>query len=171
VLGNGHAGFGRRPEETHRWQHRQGASGRPHRGERLIHTQAAPSARPPPRRRAVGTATRRTGIHSAQAHARNSGSLTSSLRVHVVALAGDALDECRRRVQLDTRGHRGRKTDPLYRARRTLAPGPICSPTNRKPGCRHYSPSTPTSRSKPPGTSTNRWSAPTANPTAPRAAP
>ncbi|MFE5604178.1 hypothetical protein ACFQ8O_33920 [Streptomyces coelicoflavus] len=28
--GDGHGGFGRRPEETHRWQHRQGASGRPH---------------------------------------------------------------------------------------------------------------------------------------------
>ncbi|MFC4016067.1 hypothetical protein ACFOY2_53275, partial [Nonomuraea purpurea] len=28
--GDGHGGFGRRPEETHRWQHRQGVSGRPH---------------------------------------------------------------------------------------------------------------------------------------------
>ena len=42
---------------------------------------------------------------------------------HVVRLAGTALDECRRRVQLDTCGHRGRKTDPLYRARRTLHTG------------------------------------------------
>ena len=42
---------------------------------------------------------------------------------HVVRLAGDALDECRRRVQLATCGHRGRKTDPLYRARRTLHTG------------------------------------------------
>lgn len=39
---------------------------------------------------------------------------------HVVRLAGNALDDCRRRVQLDTRGHRGRKSDPLYRVRRTL---------------------------------------------------
>ena len=39
---------------------------------------------------------------------------------HVVRLAGDALDRCRRRVQQDTHGHRGRKDDPLYRARRTL---------------------------------------------------
>jgi hypothetical protein len=30
VLGNGHAGCGRRPGETHRWKHRQGAPGRPH---------------------------------------------------------------------------------------------------------------------------------------------
>ena len=42
---------------------------------------------------------------------------------HVVRLAGDALDECRRRVQQTTRGHRGRKDDPLYRARRTLHTG------------------------------------------------
>ncbi len=42
---------------------------------------------------------------------------------HVVRLAGNALDECRRRVQLATCGHRGRSTDPLYRARRTLHTG------------------------------------------------
>jgi transposase len=39
---------------------------------------------------------------------------------HVVALAGAKLDLCRQRVQQDTRGHRGRTGDPLYRARRTL---------------------------------------------------
>ena len=33
---------------------------------------------------------------------------------HIVKLAGDALDEVRRRVQQDTLGHRGRKDDPLY---------------------------------------------------------
>ncbi len=42
---------------------------------------------------------------------------------HVVRLGGDALDECRRRVQVKTCGHRGRKTDPLYAARRTLHTG------------------------------------------------
>ncbi|MFE5110488.1 ISL3 family transposase [Streptomyces sp. NPDC056663] len=42
---------------------------------------------------------------------------------HVVRLAGDALDRCRRRVQQGTHGHRGRKNDPLYRARRTLHTG------------------------------------------------
>lgn len=42
---------------------------------------------------------------------------------HVVRLAGDALDECRRRVQLATCGHRGRRADPLYRSRRTLHTG------------------------------------------------
>jgi transposase len=42
---------------------------------------------------------------------------------HVVRLAGDALDLCRRRVQQELHGHRGRKTDPLYRSRRTLHTG------------------------------------------------
>jgi transposase len=39
---------------------------------------------------------------------------------HLVKLANHKLDECRRRVQNDTFGHRGRKDDPLYRARRLL---------------------------------------------------
>ena len=39
---------------------------------------------------------------------------------HVVKLANTKLDECRRRVQNETCGHRGRKDDPLYRARRLL---------------------------------------------------
>ncbi len=42
---------------------------------------------------------------------------------HVVRLAGDALDLCRRRVQQAIHGHRGRKNDPLYSARRTLHTG------------------------------------------------
>jgi transposase len=42
---------------------------------------------------------------------------------HVVRLAGDALDRCRRRVQQDLHGHRGRRHDLLYRARRTLHTG------------------------------------------------
>ncbi|WP_409333304.1 ISL3 family transposase [Trujillonella humicola] len=42
---------------------------------------------------------------------------------HVVRLAGDALDRCRRRVQQDLHGHRGRADDPLYRARRVLHTG------------------------------------------------
>ena len=39
---------------------------------------------------------------------------------HVVRLGNDALDEVRRRVQQQTLGHRGRKHDPLYRARKLL---------------------------------------------------
>jgi transposase len=42
---------------------------------------------------------------------------------HVVRLAGDALDKCRRRVQQAIHGHRGHKSDPLYSARRTLHTG------------------------------------------------
>jgi transposase len=42
---------------------------------------------------------------------------------HVVRLAGDALDRCRRRVQLAIHGHRGFKDDPLYKSRRTLHTG------------------------------------------------
>ena len=39
---------------------------------------------------------------------------------HIVKLAGDALDEVRRRVQQDTLGHRGHKSDPLYQIRLLL---------------------------------------------------
>jgi len=42
---------------------------------------------------------------------------------HVIRLAGDALNECRRRVQQAIHGHRGRTGDPLYAARRTLHTG------------------------------------------------
>jgi len=40
---------------------------------------------------------------------------------HVVRLNGEALDQCRRRVQQDLHGHR--KNDPLHAARRTLHTG------------------------------------------------
>ena len=46
---------------------------------------------------------------------------------HIVKLAGDALDEVRRRVQQDTTGHRGRKGDPLYQIRNLCAPRVIDS--------------------------------------------
>ena len=39
---------------------------------------------------------------------------------HVVHLAGDALDECHRRIQQELHHRRGRVTDPLYKARRML---------------------------------------------------
>ena len=42
---------------------------------------------------------------------------------HVVRLAGDALDNCRRRVQQHLHGHRGRSGDPLYTSRRMLHTG------------------------------------------------
>ena len=39
---------------------------------------------------------------------------------HVVKLANQKLDECRRRIQNEIFGHRGHKYDPLYRALRRL---------------------------------------------------
>ena len=41
----------------------------------------------------------------------------------VIRLAGDAVESCRRGTQHTIFGHRGRKGDPLYRARRTLLTG------------------------------------------------
>ena len=51
---------------------------------------------------------------------------------HVVRVANMALDECRRRVQNDTIGHRGRKPDPLYRARRLLTMAAERLPDDRR---------------------------------------
>ncbi|WP_371151564.1 ISL3 family transposase [Buchananella felis] len=52
---------------------------------------------------------------------------------HVVRLAGQALDECRRRVQQELHGRRGRADDPLYKARRTLHTGSdLLTPAQRK---------------------------------------
>ena len=42
---------------------------------------------------------------------------------HVVRLAGDALDDCRRRIQQKLHKRCGRKDDPLYKSRRTLHTG------------------------------------------------
>jgi transposase len=42
---------------------------------------------------------------------------------HVVKLSTQVVDEVRRRVQQDTRGHRGHRDDPLYRIRNILRAG------------------------------------------------
>jgi transposase len=42
---------------------------------------------------------------------------------HVISLANRCLDAVRRRVQTEQLGHRGRRDDPLYRARRVLLSG------------------------------------------------
>ncbi|MFZ0214536.1 MAG: ISL3 family transposase [Candidatus Dormiibacterota bacterium] len=42
---------------------------------------------------------------------------------HLIALANRCLDQVRRRVQTEQFGHRGRRDDPLYRARRVLLMG------------------------------------------------
>lgn len=41
-------------------------------------------------------------------------------KFHVIELANERVDETRRRVQNEVFGHRGRKDDPLYKARRRL---------------------------------------------------
>ena len=86
---------------------------------------------------------------------------------HVVRLAGDALDQCRRRVQLAIHGHRGHNDDPLYRARRTLHTGADLLTDSRSNGCELCSPPTSNCRSRPPEASTSGRSRPIANPTGP----
>ena len=51
------------------------------------------------------------------------GAVTVMDPFHVVHIAIDALEQCRQRVQQETLGHRGRKGDPLYAARKTLLTG------------------------------------------------
>jgi len=67
---------------------------------------------------------------------------------HAIRLAGDALDQCRRRVQQDTHGHRGRKDGPC-------TPALTCSLPSRHSDCTTCSPPTSTSRSRRPGASTS----------------
>jgi len=63
-----------------------------------------------------------TGYKSAAAEALPNA-VTVMDPFHVVALAGDALDRCRQRLQQETCGHRGRTGDPLYGIRRVLRTG------------------------------------------------
>lgn len=51
------------------------------------------------------------------------GAVTVMDPFHVVHIAIDALEQCRQRVQQETLGHRSRKGDPLYAARKTLLTG------------------------------------------------
>jgi transposase len=74
---------------------------------------------------------------------------------HVVRLGGDALDTCRRRVQQAIHGHRGRKSDPLYRARRTLHTGVDLLTDTQRERLTACSPPMSMSRSKRPGASTS----------------
>ena len=63
-----------------------------------------------------------TGFKSAAAEA-VPDAVTVMDPFHVVALAGDKLNQTRQRVQQHTFGRRGGKDDPLWRARRTLQTG------------------------------------------------
>ncbi len=74
---------------------------------------------------------------------------------HVVRLAGDALDRCRRRVQQAIWGHRGTRVTRSTQRGGPCTPASTCSPTSRRTGCKRCSRSRTTSRSKPPGASTS----------------
>ena len=87
---------------------------------------------------------------------------------HVVKLAGQALDEVRRRVQQQTLHRRGHKDDPLYKVCRTLLTGDEHLTDRNANGststCRSV---TPMARLRSPGASTSR----SARSTTPRASP
>ncbi len=74
---------------------------------------------------------------------------------HVVHLAGDALDECRRRIQQELHHRRGRATDPLYKARRMLhTRSCLLTPRQQHQTTRPVRQRLATSRSRSPGAST-----------------
>jgi transposase len=74
---------------------------------------------------------------------------------HVVRLAGDALDRCRRRVQQAVHGHRGHKRTRSTRPVGRCTPGRGCSPTSRRTDSPRCSPRRSTSRSRRPEGSTS----------------
>ena len=81
---------------------------------------------------------------------------------HVVSLTGAKLDECRRRVQHETAGCRGRKVNPLYQARRTLRTDAGMLTDTQAERLERCSPTSATLRSRPLGASTSASSRPTA---------
>jgi len=74
---------------------------------------------------------------------------------HVVRLAGDALDRCRRRVQLAIHGTVGSGTTRSTSRGARCTPRATCSPTSRATGYARCSLMTLTSRSRRPGVSTS----------------
>jgi hypothetical protein len=98
-----------------------------------------------------------TGFKTAAVEELGSGVTVVVDPFHVVRLGGECLELCRRRVQQQTRGHRGRAGDLLYSARRSFPPARTCSPTSNGNGSRRCSPMAPTCRSMRPGVSTRRW--------------
>jgi transposase len=58
---------------------------------------------------------------------------------HVISLANRCLDAVRRRVQTEQTGHRGRRDDPLYRARRALSEAKRRSTREPRSACGHFS--------------------------------
>lgn len=92
--------------------------------------------------------------------------------LHVVALAGTALDKCRQRIQQATLGRRGKTGAPLYGIRKTLRTGQDYLTEKQRTKNAPNSPvslKTPTmTQSKPPGRSINRLWPRIAIPTGPR---
>ena len=86
---------------------------------------------------------------------------------HVVALAGDALDQCRQRIQQVTRGHRGRSGDPLYGIRRTLRTGAELLTSRQCDRLNSVFAADEHATVTPPVASSSGSSRPTATPTAP----
>ena len=74
---------------------------------------------------------------------------------HVVRLCGEALDQCRRRVQQSIHGHGGRSGDHSTAPAGPCTPAPTCLLTCRSTGSTPCSPATPTCRSRRPGGSTS----------------
>lgn len=84
---------------------------------------------------------------------------------HVTRLAGNALDVCRRRVQVWLHGSRGRKHHPLYQDRRTLHTGAdLLTDKQQRRLDALFADDRDVERSRPPGVSTSGWSRPTAPP-------
>ena len=54
---------------------------------------------------------------------------------HMIKPANTKLDECRRRVQNESMGHRGQESDPLYRCRRLLTKAEQVFPSFRNVRC------------------------------------
>ena len=68
------------------------------------------------------------GYRSAITSLLDDGGLAAEAKIaadpfHIVRLANQALTKCRQRTQTDTTGHRGRRGDPLYGARKLLLMG------------------------------------------------
>ncbi len=74
---------------------------------------------------------------------------------HVVRLAGDALDECRRRVQRDAFGGGAGKTTHFTRPAAPSTPAQACSPRSSRRGWKRCSRTSSTPRSRRPGASTS----------------
>jgi len=69
---------------------------------------------------------------------------------HAVKLANEAVNDCRRRVQQETLGHRGHRDDPLYRTRRLMTRGfERLAPTSATASSPPFRLATPTGRSAP----------------------